>query len=106
MTYEGMDLHCRVEERWQERDTTYVWFYYFDGPNLHLVYPDRSEKVSKIGGPLDRQTPSLKLPTSFLRVLIHAGSDLLPSDRQMAEHLKDAQVVRDRLLVLIERKGL
>lgn len=50
-------------------------------------------------------------PTFFLRgdqlkALVEAAIEKLPADGNMAAHLKDAQTVRDRLLAMIEARGL
>jgi len=42
--------------------------------------------------------PALRLPEDVLRAIIEAGSETLPPDRAMAQHLADAITVRDRIL--------
>lgn len=42
--------------------------------------------------------PTMRLPEDVLRALVAAGSEVLPPDRALANHLEDAIKVRDRVL--------
>ena len=50
--------------------------------------------------------PRLFLPEQLLKALVDEATKKLPADGAMADHLRDAQGVRDRLLAMIEARGL
>lgn len=47
--------------------------------------------------------PSFILPEDALKALVAAASDVLPPSDATVDALKDARVVRDRLLTLVEQ---
>lgn len=50
--------------------------------------------------------PTLSLPDFILEALVAGAIDKMPADGSMSAHLKDAQTVRDRLLTLLEQRGI
>lgn len=98
------DTKVHVEYRWgTEHQDLYV--YQHLGGNrarwLQIVGHDQYEWVDTEDG--SQIKPSLSLPTGVLKAIVDAASETLPPSNQMAEHLKDAREVRDRLLALVER---
>lgn len=77
---------------WEERGTTALRYFWLDG---HW----QTEEV-EYGAQME---PSLNLPGYMPSVLLTALDEKLPASTQQANHLKDAQQVRDRLLGLVER---
>lgn len=57
-------------------------------------------------GELRPDTPTFFLREDELKALVDAAIEKLPADGSMANHLSDAQKVRDRLLSMIEKRGL
>ena len=49
--------------------------------------------------------PTFRLRPEVLKALSGALSDFLPPDKAMANHLKDAVTVRDRLLTIVEKNS-
>jgi hypothetical protein len=84
------DLRVHVDQLWY-RQGWGVWFY-----EPH------------------RRTPSTSLHYRWdgvewqaeLKLLVDAATEKLPADGAMASHLRDAQGTRDRLLAMIEKRGL
>lgn len=52
------------------------------------------------------EAPTFFLREDELRALVDAAVEKLPADGSMAAHLKDAQTIRDRLLTMIEARGI
>ncbi len=49
---------------------------------------------------------SITFPDTVLEAIVAQAIEKLPADGSMANHLKDAQATRDRLLAMIEARGI
>lgn len=63
--------------------------------------PDAWEEVAA-GASWSDIAPTLEAPTAVIAALATGIGDVLPPDRAMDRHLRDAVGVRDRLLAIVE----
>lgn len=98
------DWKCYVYENWERRGYD-AFFSRGYGSDIQYLCPDGV--VS--GGHKELEVvPSEArwfFPRDSLKLLVDAASERIPADAGMAGHLKDAIMVRDRLLTLVERGG-
>lgn len=87
-----------------------VWFFERGAPGTSRVlrFPSPGtlmwdEVPDGAEAPLE---PSLELPEEAVELMIEKLSKVLPPDAAQAQHLKDAREVRDRLLAMIETRGI
>lgn len=87
---------------------TKVWFYEVDRVNRKTRFVQCAGldlwKYVEVSDGAEVPEPSLTLRGDMLKALVEKGSDVLPPSGQMAEHLKDACAIRDRLLTIVERQ--
>lgn len=96
-------MKARVERNWMNHSVK-IWLYH-QGPPIRLVRvlgPDTFQDEILVEG-AELPEPSLQLPEEALSALIAAVSEILPASDATTGHLKDAVMVRDRLLSLVER---
>ena len=104
---EGYVVKVRLEHAFQI-DTFKIWFYE-RGPNgvrLYQTEPGNLWRIEEVPEGAILSEPSLTLPTDMLTALIAEASDHLPPSAATDRHLQDAQTTRDRLLAMIEKRGL
>ena len=96
------EVYIRERTGWRLVD---IWFYTRKPYNeVTIFYLDDTSKDVPYGQEFPE--PSLSLDTRTLGNLIKEARGSYPPSEQMHEHLKDAMDTRDRLLAMIEKKGL
>jgi hypothetical protein len=103
------DLRVHVDQLWY-RQGWGVWFYEphrrTPSTSLHYRWDGVEWQAEELGEGVAAPDPSLFLPGDSLKLLVDAATEKLPADGAMASHLRDAQGTRDRLLAMIEKRGL
>jgi len=104
-------LGVHLQHRWERMGWDVFVYRRHEGFQLELAAVDENGDLQ-----FDRSFPEgaahLNEPPTFfvredvLRALVDAATEKLPADGAMAGHLKDAQTVRDRLLAMIEKRGI
>lgn len=90
-------------------DTVQIWFYDNVGSGKYVLRVRDVERGALLlervplgeGEPV---APTMELPAGLLEELVKAASDILPPDAGTERHLKDAILVRDRLLGVLEKQ--
>ncbi len=99
-------MECHIEYQPYNLEAE-IWFY-FSTPSgtTFLSFPNKKYVTINLAeDPKGKGIKPLTLPYHLLKALINAGSELLPPDKAMENHLKDSITVRDRLLTIIEKNS-
>jgi hypothetical protein len=100
-------VKVHIERDWMSRSLR-VWFYESARENgATLIKVKGSDALERVEVPAGvHPEPSLVLPEDFVEALIREASDVLPPSDATSAHLSDARSTRDRLLAMIEKRGL
>lgn len=99
--YSNVQVH--IEQPWHTR-AVYVWFYWRAKDGIEVWDVETGEIINIGEGYPLPDKPSLTLPDrSFLKAFGEKAAEVMPPSTQMADHLKDACTVRDKLLTIVDR---
>lgn len=105
MKYIHNEIECYIDYK-PYNLTADIWFFFHNiNGTINFINFSNMEYVTLNPGdkPEEKNVTPLKLPYNMIKALIKEGSNILPPDKVMENHLKDTITVRDRLLSLIER---
>lgn len=100
-------MEARVNVQWHTRWLE-IWLYERRGGHLDIIYPtstiDAKVVTVDLGDELPAE-PSLYMSPEMVKALVTATSSVMPPSDATERHLKDAMVIRDRLLAIVETKS-
>lgn len=104
-------IGVHLQQRWERLGWDVFVYRRREGGTLELATVDENGDLIFDRSFPEAAAPLTEPPTFFmredvLRALVDAAIEKMPADGSMAAHLKDAQTVRDRLLSMLEQRGI
>jgi hypothetical protein len=103
-TYSNIEVY--IEKQWSNPHFMKVWIYAISGERCRTFYPTSDQTkviVTEVGKTMPNE-PSLYIETDILKALVDGLTPQFPPSEVMNNHLKDAIMVRDRLLKIVETR--